>query len=287
MNFKLFIIALLACFTAAAQPFKQNAFTTNVNQTLGATSSAQYPIMIGSSSGTFTANGVLFSPNFAISDTNAALKGILFSGGAQFTNAPTFLSGTASTLLGLNGSKAVASIANGIGVLTNDGAGGMGFSTNVAQAVTYNEVTSTTINSTTINATTINANVHKGGHLTITNEVLFPFVTLTLSGTNVPAMSLTNSSAFKLTLTGDAFVPAATDLPGTNYLGTYQLFIKQDGTGGRAIRFTNSYWVIAGSGTSTNAQPSITTNADAVSILTFSTGPFANKAYGVITATGP
>lgn len=151
-------------------------------------------------------------------------------------------------------------------------------------AITNN---STVINSTTINSTTINANVAKGGHLTITNEVWFPYVTLTLTGTNVSTISLTNSSAFKLTLTGDAFVDAATDLPGTNYLGSYQLFIAQDGTGARAIWFTNSYWVIAGSGTSTNAQPAITTNANAVSILTFSTSPFANKAYGVITATGP
>lgn len=141
---------------------------------------------------------------------------------------------------------------------------------------------------TTINVTTQNFVLGNGAKLTITNYVRFPFSTLTLTGTNVSAISLTNSMAFKLILTGNAFFAAPTDFPGTNLLQTIQLHLQQDSTGSRSIMFTNSAWVLAGSGESTNAQPTINTNANGVTILTFASSPFfSGKLYGVPTAFTP
>lgn len=204
----------------------------------------------------------------------------------EVSSGGTLSGGTNNTLAKWTGATNLGSIANGAGILANDGSGSFSWTANPPD-VTYTNVTVTTVNSTTINSTTINATVAKGGHLTITNEVIFPFATLTMSGSNISTMSLTNASAFKVTLTNNAFLGAPTDLPGTNFLQSFQLFVAQDGTGARTLTLTNGYWVVAGSGTSTNAVPSITTNANAVTILTFSTSPFANKAYGVVTPTGP
>jgi hypothetical protein len=64
---------------------------------------------------------------------------------AAFTNL-TLSGGTASTLLTLDASKVTVSLANGAGWLTNDGAGGFGFSTNITQNVTINNLTTTNLN---------------------------------------------------------------------------------------------------------------------------------------------
>lgn len=87
---RILICLLLCCLTglsALGQPgYKPNKFTTNANTTLGSTSSAQYPIMLDSASGTFTPNGVLFSPHFSMVDTNGRLSGILRAGGLVSSN---------------------------------------------------------------------------------------------------------------------------------------------------------------------------------------------------------
>jgi len=122
----------------------------------------------------------------------------------------------------------------------------------------------------------------KGNTLIITQVVQFAWTTLTMSGSNVSAINLTNGTFFKLTLTNDAFMVAPINFPGTNFGNTIQLHVAQDGTGGRSLTLTNSSWQLSGSGTSSNAVASITTNANAVSILTFATSPFSStKLYGV------
>ena len=139
---------------------------------------------------------------------------------------------------------------------------------------------------TTINVTTQNFTVGKGGSLTITNNVLFPWTTLTLTGTNVSQMNLTNT-AFKLTLTANGFIGTPTGFPSSNLLHTFQLHVLQDATGSRSLTITNGTFIMAGSGTSTNAVASLNTNAGAVTVLTFASSPFdSSKIHGVVTALG-
>lgn len=127
----------------------------------------------------------------------------------------------------------------------------------------------------------------KGNTLVITQTVQFAWTTLTMSGSNVSALNLTNGSFFKLTLTNDAFMVAPINFPGTNFGATYQVHAIQDGPGGHSLTLTNSSYVMAGSGTSTNAVAALNTNANAVTVLTFVTSPFsATKLYGVVAATG-
>lgn len=127
----------------------------------------------------------------------------------------------------------------------------------------------------------------KGNTLIITNNIQFPWNTLTMSGSNVSTLNLTNT-LFKLTLTNDAFIGIPTGFPGTNVGHTIQIHVAQDGTGGRSLMMTNASWVLSGSGTSTNAVVPLTTNANAVTILTWVTSPFSSsKLYGVAAATGP
>lgn len=146
---------------------------------------------------------------------------------------------------------------------------------------TANATNDVTYNSITVQSNTFN--VAKGGSLTITNFTRYAYATLTLSGTNVSAISLTNSSAFKLTLTTNAFFGVPTDLPGTNFQQTIQIHVIQDSTGGRTVTFTNSSWNLAATDPSTNAVPVISTNANAVTLFTFSTSPFTvSRLYGAV-----
>jgi len=50
---------------------------------------------------------------------------------------------------------------------------------------------------------------------------------------------------------------------------------------------TNSAWVMAGSGTATNAVVALNTNANSVTVLTFVTSPFsAAQVYGTLVTPG-
>jgi hypothetical protein len=122
---------------------------------------------------------------------------------------------------------------------------------------------------------------------TATNYIRFPWTTLAYTSTSNITVNLDAGSMFKLTLTNNAFFVAPSGLPGTNLAQTIQVHLLQDGTGGRTIMLTNSAWVVSGYGESTNATPSITTNANSISVLTFVTSPFNSKLYGVPTAFSP
>src|SRR5437660_10204872 len=109
-------------------------------------------------------------------------------------------SGSASALAIWSVTNLLAYVINGVGILTNDGAGGFGFTTNLAQDITITNVTSTTITSSTNIF-----NVAKGGHLTVsTNITVMTNATLTLS--NLPAPSVlvlgTNLNVINATLAG-------------------------------------------------------------------------------------
>lgn len=122
------------------------------------------------------------------------------------------------------------------------------------------------------------------GQAVITNYARFPVSTLTYnSGSNLNSIILTNASVFRLLLTNDAFFVAPTGMPTTNQCQTIILQLLQDSTGGRTVTMTNGSWVVQGSGQSTNAVLSITTNANAITMLTFATGLYSNKLYGTVT----
>jgi len=124
--------------------------------------------------------------------------------------------------------------------------------------------------------------------VTVANAVRMPWTTLTMTGSNVSTIDLNAGSYYKLVLTNDAFFGAPSNLPGTNTAQTIQIALQQDGTGARVVTMTNSAWMLSGSGTSTNAVPFITTNANGVSVLTFVSSPFsATKLLGVAAAIGP
>ena len=279
---KTFLLMLLCCFSALAQPYKPNSLNTNVlgtnvvwdplSGTLTISSIGPGIVLHNTAGGVnnkrfyLTSAANRFQLNWASDnslssltlgdfDTNGNLLVHGYIGMSNRTNQLT-ISSTNTLLL------------DGVPIVTG------------GTTVTNTIINSTTINSTTINSTTNIFNTAKGGHLTITNYVLFPWTTLAYSGSNV-TVNLTNSM-FKLTLTNDAFFVAPTGLPGTNLAQTIQVHLLQDGTGGRTVTLTNSAWLMAGAGASTNAVPTITTNANAVTILTFVSSPFdANKLYGV------
>ncbi len=123
----------------------------------------------------------------------------------------------------------------------------------------------------------------KADTLIVTQVVQSAWTTLTMTGSNVSAINLTNGAFMRVDLTNNAFFGAPINFPGTNFASTYQVHILQDSTGGRTVMMTNSAWQV-GTDHSTNAIPSITTNANAVSVLTFVTSPFsATKLYLVPT----
>ena len=116
----------------------------------------------------------------------------------------------------------------------------------------------------------------KGNTLVITNYIRLPVTTLTLTGTNVSAINLTNGSAFKLTLTTNAYIAAPTGLPGTNLIQGLQIFIQQDGTGSRTLTW-HSAWKFPG-----GTAPTMTTTTNALDVYTFASSPIdATVLYGV------
>jgi hypothetical protein len=207
-------------------------------------------------------------------DTNKSIRFSVLKSLINATNVNG--SGTANTLAIWSATNKLASLANGSagyflgisnGVPTWMAVSGAGGTTNIFDIALFT-------NNFFISG--------KGNTLILTQYVQFPWTTLTYSGSNVSAINLTNGSMFKLTLTNDAFIGAPVNLPGTNLAQAIQVHLIQDGTGGRSVMLTNSAWVVSGSGTSSNAIPSITTNANAVTVLTFSSSPFtASKLYGV------
>lgn len=254
VTMKRFLAVLLLCSASAvAQPIMRQAATTNstpkLPNLLPANTNPLFPLSVLDPDGTGADRSFHFTPGFSLTGSNMTVPGNL----------------------SLNGRTNRLSIASN--KLLLDGVPIVGDESQPAPSITV--VTQSFV-------------LGKGAQLIITNYVRFPFHTLTLTGTNVSAVSLTNAMAFKLILTGNAFFAAPTDFPGTNLLQTIQLHLQQDSTGSRSIMFTNAAWVLAGSGESTNAQPTINTNANGVTILTFASSPFfSGKLYGVPTAFTP
>ncbi len=128
----------------------------------------------------------------------------------------------------------------------------------------------------------------KGNTLIMTNYVRFPWTTLAMTGTNVAQIDLNAGSMFRVYLSANAFFGAVANHPGTNLSQTIQIALIQDGTGGRAVTMTNSTWFLSGSGATTNAMPTLNSNINAISVLTFVTHPTNSIALvGVPTTIAP
>jgi len=165
---------------------------------------------------------------------------------------------------------------------TGTGAGGTLF-----LATAKARTTASTANPYT-NWVSLDANgVLAAGTVVVTNYVRMPWTTLTMTGSNVSSIDFAAASMFKVTLTNDAFFVAPSNLPGTNSAQTIQVHVLQDATGTRTLTMTNSAWVMAGSGTATNAVVALNTNANSVTVLTFVTSPFsATQVYGTLVTPG-
>ncbi len=130
-----------------------------------------------------------------------------------------------------------------------------------------------------------------GSHntLVVTQYVRMPWLTLTNSGTNVQMVDLALASMFRLYLTNHAFFGAVTNHPGTNIAQTVQIAIIEPPSGGPfTLTMTNSTWDLNGLGSTTNAMPTLNTNANGLTLLTFVTSPTnAAQLMGVTTTISP
>jgi hypothetical protein len=182
----LLLLLLMLTGDTVAQPFLRNSFTTNsparVQGVLPTSTARLYPLSVNTNSS--TADQMLcLNPHFWMQLTNAVFGGNLSAYSGTYSNALIMPFGTANTLLSISAAKFATSIPNNAGILTNDGAGAFGFTTNITQDVTINNFTTTNltvinnltvsnISVTNLNAQTINVtsniyNVAKGGHLTV------------------------------------------------------------------------------------------------------------------------
>jgi len=118
------------------------------------------------------------------------------------------------------------------------------------------------------------------GSLMVTNTARFENTALAYSGSTNITVDLNAGSTFYLTVTNTAFFTTPSNVPSSATTNqTIYVFFKMDGTGGYSITFTNGTFKFPG-----GTVPTITTNANAVSMLTLTTSPFtAGQLYGVST----
>ncbi len=235
MRILLTLVLAMLCVTARAAIF-QNTFTTN--------STGQTP-------------GLLTTPG--ITNSVYPLVHVDTDGTIYYKSTFIFL----GTNLTFNGSLALNGRTNLIG--------------DNGTSLTYNGAAIGGTSETNVQNNFYSTNMFfvsgKGNTLIITNYVRFPWTTLALTGTNVAQIDLSAGSMFRVYLTNNAFFGAVASHPGTNMSQTIQIALIQDGTGTRGVTMTNSTWFLNGSGSSTNAQPGINTNANALTLLTFVTSP--------------
>ncbi len=270
-----FVLALL-CGTMQAAIY-QNAFTTNANQSLGATSSSTYPLMIDNSSGTVTPSGILFSPSFHMTGTNGLFGGTLS------------LNGRTNKLSIVNDTLYLDGVAVGGSTSTNYYSTIITTNLTVLNSLTVSNISVTNI---TVQNNLVVSNLYtvNGNHNTmiITNAVRMPWSTLTLTGTNVAQIDLNAGSMFRVYLAANAYFGTVANHPGTNTSQTIQIALIENGTGAHTVTMTNSTWFLNASGASTNAVVTINTNANAITLLTFVTHPTNSVALvGVPTTIAP
>jgi hypothetical protein len=269
----------------------QNAFTTNANQSLGATSSSTYPLMIDNSSGTVTPSGILFSPSFHMSGTNGLFGGTLSLNGRtnklSIVSDTLYLDGVAvggststnyySTIITTN-----LTVNNNLTVSNLFVQNGSHNTMIISNSLTIQPV-KTNLLATTATGLVTNANYGSGvswdsATLTLSasgggGSTPLTFNTLTYSSTNVTvdcSLGDTNGAAYKLVLAGPTFFATPTSVPTT--AKGFQIWFQQPSTGTVAVAWTNASYKFPG-----GVVPVIDTNGSAVTLVMFATGPFTNS----------
>ena len=228
------------------------------------------------------AGGLLFLDGEPISSTASAPITNLYTINQNFhvakggyltiTNGITNLSLTASTVVSADANKTLTSIANGSGYLNNNGSGSFSWSTPSGGTLSVNGTNVSTAN--LANSATVTYGV-SGSNITATAaggggaSVWQQNTTLTYSGTNVTMDITGGGTNYVLTLTNSTthFV-APTGLPASTSTNlTFYLFLQQDSTGVRAVSWAGNFKWQGG------VAPIITTNANAIDMITFTTSP--------------
>ncbi len=228
----------------------------------------------------FTTNGGVSLVPSGLKITNLYAANFLTANYAEFTNN-----------VQIDGALVLPNGATNGFVLTSDGSGTAswkaagGLSTNFFNTIVTTNLT--ILNSLTVSNISV-TNLTVQNNLIVSNLYTVNGNHNTLTGTNVQTIDLNAGSMFRVYLGANAFFPAVSNHPGTNLSQTIQIALIQDGTGTRGITMTNSTWLLNGSGASTNATPTINTNANAITILTFDTSPTnAVQLIGNVTTISP
>ncbi len=138
---RLLLALLLTVTVAQAQSILRNTFTTNT------------------------------APGFSLSGSNLVVPGSLNAFALTVTNTFKLLGADANSLAVFGNLHNLNGLGNALGVLTNDGAGGMGFSTNIAQTIVVSNLITTNLtvlNSLTVSNITV-TNVTVQNNLTVSN----------------------------------------------------------------------------------------------------------------------
>ncbi len=289
---KRLLLALLLALPlgASAQAILRNAFTTNANQTLGATSSSVYPLVIDSSTGVVTPNHILFSPSFHMADTNGFFAGDLSLSGRtnklSIVNNQLYMDGVPVT------STASAPVNNfyATNIFVQNGAHNtliitqqltLSFlKTNVLATTASGVVTSVVYGSGltwTPSTLTLSASGGGGGA-----SVWIPNTALTYSGGTNLTIDGSGGTNFYVLLTNTAFFATPSNIPASSTTNTsFTVFFQQNATGTWDVTWTNASFKWPG-----GSQFKPLTNASSVSWVTFTMSPFTNGIfvgdYGVL-----
>lgn len=219
---------------------------TNAGSTV-ATDSADHDLFVpftGVSSGTMTSANV--NSNFTFNPSTGTLSATAFSGdGSNLTNA-------GSTVASQTGADS-------------------------SLQVVFTGVTSGTMTTANVNST-FTFNPHEGklsaNTMQFNNAVQKVETVGTItSDTN---LDLNNASVFDVTLGADNLVLTFTNPPSSGYTGSATVILRQDGTGSREATFTNAIYT-------DGAPPVLTTDANAIDMLSFFTIDSGTTYFGALT----
>lgn len=113
-----------------------------------------------------------------------------------------------------------------------------------------------------------------------TNSILihpnlsYNYQTLSYNGGTNVTVDLKASSLFKLNITNNTYFNQPTNFPNTGYGNAFTIECIMDATGGYSVNFDTNYWKF-----SSNSIPVLSTNANAVSLLSCLTGSGGTNVY--------
>jgi len=219
-------------------------------------------------------------------DTNKSIRFSALKAAINSTNLTLSVNATNATTPNLQDSATVTWSKSGSNITANS-SGGTTVSVNATNVTTPNLQDSATVTwSKSGSNLTATATATGGGgtnfeSITVTNSIWHGVTRVTYSGGTNLTLDLSLSDNFFVDLTNTAFFATPSNLPsGTTSNRFIHVYLKQDSTGIRAVTWTNTQFRFMG-----NVQPTITTNANAIDIITFSLSPFtAGRLYGIQSA---